>query len=387
MNSNDNRSLILAVDDIPENLDVIKGALGNEYNLRIAINGESALRAIAEKRPDLILLDIMMPGMDGYEVMRRLRLATDTSDIPVLFVTAMGTETAEIRGLSLGAVDYITKPIVPEVLRARVATHLALLNTRRELETKQRQLQEEKRLIEEIVLRMHDANEFDGRYMRWENASLEVTCGDLVLSAFRSDGTQYVILGDFTGHGLPAAVGGPLVSYAFYTMTRAGKPLADILSTISQILIQRLPVNIFMAAAGLEISPERSHVRLFNMGLPDILVCTGDAWVPYKSNAPPLGIIEFDSYSGCNFALTPDSTIYLLTDGISEATDSNDTMFGQKRLEQSLTACLKYDHPLRSVIADALNHSADNRQSDDMTLVEITALERPIISQQGSGRR
>ncbi|MRR51426.1 MAG: two-component system response regulator [Rhodocyclaceae bacterium] len=118
---------ILAVDDTPQNLEVLGELLQPLYRVRAAISGERALRAAhSEPRPDLILLDVMMPGMDGYEVLRRLRDDPGTRDIPVIFVTAMdGTENEEY-GLSLGAVDYISKPIIPAIVLARVKAQLEL---------------------------------------------------------------------------------------------------------------------------------------------------------------------------------------------------------------------------------------------------------------------
>ena len=118
---------ILVVDDTRDNLTVIGGLLERDYRVRVANSGERALKVAAtEPRPDLILLDIMMPGMDGYQTMKHLQENPATRDIPVIFVTAMNADEDEEVGLRLGAVDYITKPIRPAILLARVRTHLAL---------------------------------------------------------------------------------------------------------------------------------------------------------------------------------------------------------------------------------------------------------------------
>jgi putative two-component system response regulator len=117
---------ILAVDDTPGNIDVVKGVLSQIYLVRVAVNGAMALKIVQSKKPDLILLDIMMPQMDGYEVCRRLKADETTRDIPIIFLTAKTEVEDEARGLELGAVDYITKPISPPILRARVKTHLEL---------------------------------------------------------------------------------------------------------------------------------------------------------------------------------------------------------------------------------------------------------------------
>lgn len=137
---NNEKFNILVVDDTPENIDLLLEILKDDYKVRAAINGEQALK-ISRLRvaPDLILLDVMMPGIDGFEVCRQLKSDPTTSHIPIIFVTAKITTSDEIEGFTLGAVDYITKPISPPVVLARVKTHLALYDQNRELDRKVRE--------------------------------------------------------------------------------------------------------------------------------------------------------------------------------------------------------------------------------------------------------
>lgn len=131
MNASDSieRATVLVVDDTPDNLSLISGLLKDDYKVKVANGGERALRiAAAENTPDLILLDIMMPEMDGYEVCRRLKASAQTCDIPVIFLTAKAEVDDEKKGFELGAVDYITKPISPPIVMARVRTHLVGLH-------------------------------------------------------------------------------------------------------------------------------------------------------------------------------------------------------------------------------------------------------------------
>lgn len=126
---------ILVVDDTPENIDVLAGILHEQYQIKVALNGLKALQiAQADPPPDLVLLDVMMPDMDGYEVCRRLKEDPATRDIPVIFVTAKTEVKDETKGFEFGAVDYITKPISPAIVEARVKTHLALKQARSKLE-------------------------------------------------------------------------------------------------------------------------------------------------------------------------------------------------------------------------------------------------------------
>lgn len=121
------KATILVVDDMSANLVLMSNLLKNDYKVQIADGGEKALRlAASDLPPDLILLDVRMPGMDGYEVCRRLKHNPRTTNIPVIFLTSMTEMEDEKKGLELGAVDYITKPISPPIVMARVKNHLAL---------------------------------------------------------------------------------------------------------------------------------------------------------------------------------------------------------------------------------------------------------------------
>jgi CheY-like chemotaxis protein len=126
---------ILVVDDVPENIAVLVELLRSEHRLQIATFGEQALMlATGDSPPDLVLLDIMMPGMDGFEVCRKLKEYEETRRIPVIFVTAMDEEVNEEKGFKLGAVDYVTKPFKPALVQARVRLHLRLALHQRLLE-------------------------------------------------------------------------------------------------------------------------------------------------------------------------------------------------------------------------------------------------------------
>lgn len=142
---------ILLVDDTPDNISLLNGLLRESYKTKIATNGEKALKiAFSDAPPDLILLDIMMPGMDGYEVCRRLKADEKTEDIPVIFLTAKVQMKDEKKGLELGAVDYITKPISPPILLARVRTHLRLKEAADVLKRQNQLLLENAQLREDV---------------------------------------------------------------------------------------------------------------------------------------------------------------------------------------------------------------------------------------------
>jgi len=157
MNSKAKQGSLLIVDDTPINIDVLVGLLSPQYRTRIATSGKIALSLCAKEIPDLILLDIMMPEMDGYEVCQRLKEKEETKDIPIIFVTAKGETEDETKGLALGAVDYISKPITPAIVLARVETHLEVNRQRQNIEKSYSKLQELEALRDNLVhMVVHD---------------------------------------------------------------------------------------------------------------------------------------------------------------------------------------------------------------------------------------
>ena len=129
MNKTDKQT-ILIVDDTAINVRMLNEILRDDYRVLFATNGQDALNTAAETKPDIVLLDVMMPEMDGYEVCRRLKNDLDLKDVPVIFITALAEATEEVRGLKLGAVDYITKPFNPDIVKLRVGNHLELKRQR-----------------------------------------------------------------------------------------------------------------------------------------------------------------------------------------------------------------------------------------------------------------
>jgi DNA-binding response OmpR family regulator len=152
MDEGSKKPKVLIVDDTPENIQVLMGTLKDAYAIVAAINGEKALKmAAADPRPDLILLDIMMPGMDGFEVCQRLKADTNTQDIPVIFLSALDDTVNKVKGFEMGAVDYISKPFQPEEVIVRVNTHLTINRLKQSLAEKNRELQSYNEMLEEKV--------------------------------------------------------------------------------------------------------------------------------------------------------------------------------------------------------------------------------------------
>ena len=151
------RPTLLVVDDVVGNIDMLLETLGEDYTMIVATDGADAIDSVKEALPDLILLDVMMPGMDGYEVCRRLKDDPTTRDIPIIFITALNETKNKIKGFSVGGVDYVTKPFQPEEVHARVGMHLELCRKKRELQQSYDKLRETEMQRDGLVhMMVHD---------------------------------------------------------------------------------------------------------------------------------------------------------------------------------------------------------------------------------------
>jgi len=193
MPAGEKKPKVLIVDDTPENIQVLMGTLKDQYAIVAAINGDKALKmAVAEPRPDLILLDIMMPGMDGFEVCSRLKSDPKSRDIPVIFLSALDDTANKVRGFAAGAVDYISKPFQPEEVHVRVSTHLTMSRLKRSLAEKNEELRAYSEGLEERVKqRTAELASLNNIYERFvprefiellqKNSILEINLGDQVI--------------------------------------------------------------------------------------------------------------------------------------------------------------------------------------------------------------
>jgi phosphoserine phosphatase RsbU/P len=200
---------ILLVDDQPANLQLLSQTLESlGSKLLFAKNGESALAIAQKARPDLILLDIMMPGIDGFEVCRRLKANTDTQKIPVIFLSALDETGDKVRGLQLGAVDYVAKPFQPEEVIARVNTHLTIHRLSTKVQKQRDELEHELQVVSQLQRNLLPVRlpEIDGLKLAVHYETSRYTGGDYYDFAELQDGRLAILLADAEGHSAPATV-------------------------------------------------------------------------------------------------------------------------------------------------------------------------------------
>lgn len=344
------------------------------YELALLDNGVSCFASIAERRPELILLDVNMPDLNGFDLCRQLKSDPSTADIPIIFLTAKIAMNDERLGLELGAVDYITKPFSESILLARMQTHLSLSQTQKLLEKSHAKLKRERDYVEYVILSMRDDHRYKADKLTTLLAPVEKSNGDLVLSACAKNGHRHILLGDFTGHGLSAAVAGPLVSSLFYSRAEQGFPLIETATLINNELYHKLPPEIFMAALLIDWNLESNELTIWNCGMPPLLHYRNGAYLQdVKSNGLALGVVDYFYGGGEEKVIEHCSgdVFFGYSDGVQDVVTQSNERFGDARVRELLKTILEKKLSLKHVLHTLENYAGTVDFADDVTLMQL----------------
>ena len=394
------KPVVLIVDDTPENLTIMNGLLKDVYRTKVANSGERALKlAAAEPKPDLVLLDIMMPGMDGYEVCRRLKADANTQEIPVIFLTAKTQVEDESQGFEVGCVDYITKPISPPIVLARVRTHLALKAAADFLRDKNAYLAAEvaRRVGElEAATRARQKLESELEIARriqmdmlpqggsanpelYDLAARLVPAravgGDLY-DYFHHGGKLYFLVGDVSGKGVPAALFMARAKTLFATVAHHESDLGRVLAEVNCGLCADNEAAMFATLFAGTIDLDTGELRCAVGGheAPILVPASGEAAriVPV-AGGPALGLRPEAAFPTIPCELRPGDALVLYTDGVTEAEAEQGGFFTDERLLELLSGTQKVS---AAAIADRVlgavrEFAGKAPQSDDITVLAL----------------
>jgi len=387
---------VLIVDDTPENIHILMSFLKKTCDVLAANSGARALECARKDRPDLILLDVMMPGLSGYQVCEMLKSEETTASIPVIFVTGLNDVVDEEKGLSLGAVDYIGKPFHPGLVRARVKNHLELKRHRDFLEWEIRQrtealIQAEKsrqRLeaelsvagrIQESMLparQLSDSRGLGFQLSTYLQAAREVG-GDLFDYFYLGDGRLCFTLGDVSDKGVPAALFMVQVCTLFRTLGPAGTDPAGLLGLMNEQLCQDNSACMFVTMICGVFCMDTGELVLSSAGHepPVLIESSGGARALEFEGGPALGLCEGAAFENFETTLGPGQSLLLYTDGVTEACNGSLEQFGEARLFDVLASrCELLPQKLTEQIRqNLLEFVQDAEASDDITLLALRA--------------
>ncbi|WP_312388257.1 fused response regulator/phosphatase [Pseudomonas sp.] len=354
------------------------------HQVLTAENGAEAVALFRQHRPQLVLLDALMPIMDGFEAARQIKALAGETLVPIIFLTSLSEEQALVRCLEAGGDDFIAKPYSAVILAAKIGAmerlhrlQAKVLEQRDEIALHHQHLLNEQRVAKAVFDKVAHTGCLQAPNIRYFQSPFALFNGDLLLAAYTPSGDMHVLLGDFTGHGLPAAVGAMPLAEAFYGMTGKGYGLAQTLREMNAKLKRILPVDMFCCALLLNISYQRGTVEFWGGGMPDgyHLAASGEVLATLPSTQLPLGVLapeRFDDRTQV-MPLAPGERLLLLSDGVVETSNADGQLFGVERLQQVIALnrppALLFEELLQALQAFG------GRARDDVSLCDIRMLE------------
>jgi len=378
------KPVVLAVDDTPENLDVVKGILVPEYKVKVVTSGALALKIVEKQPPDIILLDIMMPEMDGYEVCRRLKANPATAEIPVIFLTAKDQTADEAEGFALGAADYIHKPVNPPILQARVKTHVALKKSFDELHDMSEALARAKermeaelnvgRDIQHSMLpdTVPDCSEI--ALCASMDAAREVG-GDFYDYFMLNDDELCFCVADVSGKGVGSALFMAMTKLQIKSRAEDDKMPSKIMSRVNTDLARDNPSCMFVTVFLGTINLRSGQVTYTNAGHnpPLIKRVSGEVEEVPDLHGPILGVLEGREYGESTVNLSPGDVLLVFTDGVTEALDVEENLYSDARLLQTVQEFneISADAVLKGVRGSVDEFAMGAEQADDITMITL----------------
>jgi sigma-B regulation protein RsbU (phosphoserine phosphatase) len=337
---NTEEKTVLLVDDEPANIQIVNSILRDTYKTRIATSGAKALElANQNPAPDLILLDVLMPEMNGYEVCSRLKSAEHTRDIPVIFLTGQTDIDDETKGFEVGAVDYIHKPFSPAVVQARVRTHLVLRGIREQLAKQLQTIQCEMDTARQIQLSIlpREIPAIRGLDIAARYLPMTAVAGDFYDFIPIDDHRIGILVADVSGHGMPAALISSMLKIALDGQSACATDPASVLAGLNHALCGKFQGH-FVTAVYVMVDTEKQSLLYAGAGHPPLITmdhAAGEAR-DFVENGLFLGTFPDATYSSIEIPFKAGDWGVLYTDGVLEMTDPSEEQFGLDRFKQFL---------------------------------------------------
>lgn len=377
---------ILVVEDQKANQIMLEGLLTRMgHTVHCVDNGQQALDAFADIEPQIVLLDVMMPVLNGFETAPKLKALSGNVHLPIIFITALEAKDTLLRCLQVGGDDFLSVPFEPVVLQAKINAHgrvrqlsYSLAQKNKTLNWHSNRMEREQSVVQHMLHNALRENQLDNDYIHTYLRPVSSFNGDLCLGKEGPFGNYYLFLGDFTGHGLAPATGTLPIAQAFFGMAGRGLSVSDMASEFNQRLLNLLPDDMFCAALIVELSAGGERITCWNGGIPDALVVNDSGEITYRI-APrhmALGILSDDQFDNQVEHLFVDAqqTLIAFTDGVVEMQVAAGEMLGEAGFARIVASAWRKDRAtaFTAICKQLTQMMQSNHQiHDDLSLLAL----------------
>jgi len=385
---------ILVADDSDTDRQILETIVAREgHRVVSARDGREAVEVFEREQPDIVLLDAIMPNLDGFGAAREIKARAGEALVPIIFLTSLTDTPSLVQCLDAGGDDFLSKPYNRVILQAKIKAfnrmremHATMLDQRDQIARHHEHVMREQAVAKQVFDNIAHSGCLSDERVHYYLSSLAVFNGDVLVAARRPSGSMMVLLGDFTGHGLPAAVGALPLASTFYGMVHKGFDLTDILREINGKLKAILPVGIFCCAAMADIDFRYQRLRIWNGGLPACYIHSGQGEEPraIASTHLPLGVLANRDFRDDiqTLALNWGERLYMWSDGIHEARNAQGEMYGEERLRQVFREVCEPSETFDAILESVHRFVGRQERDDDLTLIEVQMQEPEPMTQQ-----
>lgn len=374
---------ILIADDTDTDRLILESIVKKEGHHVVSVcNGVEAVSAYETERPDLVLMDALMPALDGFGAARQIKALAGEELVPIIFLTSLNDTESLVKCLEAGGDDFLSKPYNRFILQAKIKAfsrmremNITMQEQRDQIAAHNNQLLQEQAVAKHVFDNIAHTGCLDASNVKYLLSPLAVFNGDIIVAAMRPSGGMMVLLGDFTGHGLPAAIGAMPLASIFYGMVQKGFSMVDILREINQKLKQILPIGVFCCATIVDMDFSKQRAKVWNGGLPDCYVyraADGEV-VSVRSTHLPLGVLGDKEFKD-NFEYVPlqqGDRFFMWSDGIVESRGPDGGMYGEDRLKQVFANNTEPDRVFDEILSDVQSYVGTDERDDDISLIEL----------------
>jgi DNA-binding response OmpR family regulator len=381
---------ILVADDNDTDRLILSTILKKEgHEVVQAVNGREAVDLFSSSRPHLVLLDAIMPELDGSGAAREIKNIAGEDLVPIIFLTSLTDAESLASCLDAGGDDFLSKPYQRVILKAKIHAFQRMLQMHQTLQRQRDQiaqnntyLLEEQRVAKAVFDNVAHSGSLNAPNLKYLLSPLAVFNGDVLLAAYKPSGGMYILLGDFTGHGLPAAIGAMPLAEIFYGMSAKGFGLSDILREINLKLKSIFLVNVFCCSGMMGINFKKQTMTVWLGGLPDcyLIRANGEMEI-FESKHLPVGVLgpkQFDD-TCVEVQMSLGDRFYLWSDGIHEARNENAEMFGEERLKNLFINNTNLDDLFESINEDVTTYIDQVGRNDDITMLEFMMIDSDMV--------
>lgn len=357
----------------------------NDYDVRVASNGNMAIEMFVEYRPDIVFMNVYLTDANGYDLTKIFKSLSREKYVPIIFVTGESNNESLEKCVDSGGDDFIVKPIREWLVKAKLRSLLRIKKMHDELLVQKQELlsRSEEQLkdlydADKVIHNIHKPRFYDSGNISWSYIAQNILSGDIVCSAINPSGEHVVLVGDNTGHGLPAAIGSMITCETFYSMVNRGFDIKLIIEEINKKLYYLLPTDRFLSACIMEFNDTYDRMKIWTAGVPSVLICNsrGELKEKIPSMNFPLGIMLLNEkeIAPVRMHLEEGDRVYSYTDGLTEVFDESGEMYGEQRLLDSIksrSSC-HLEKRIDAVINDARKFNNNAALTDDILLLEIS---------------